>query len=361
MHTHLIDWFRNLHINPDPAVVEKRWSLAEAYLEKMSRGQIPRLIRIFLFAPQDLAEVKGFAAELLALDKEFPVTGNTEEVRLMAGVVMVASFDSSQNGDAFAMGLRSAAFPGRKLEPVLPAIISEAEEYLASEAGKVRPIHFNQVPASSEAALATAYKKMKEAEAADDASEKPKAQAAYQKAIAKAIQDSHSTLANQVKRLSEETALLWWVLSEYSTSLKRRTAEMSPVSYSLAAASEAADRTHVMPPPSCSNELLIRALKPCEVGAVSTFPIAEFLTAADNEWRVALLKKIDIAGVTDLVPLLLCLAKYQEFGDADSAIKVIPRLCPGFTTERRLSPEEASHQFYAELMFLKALALAGND
>ena len=111
MHPHLFDWFRNVHIKPDPTVVEQRWKVASTFGQKLSRGSILRLLGLFLFPTPDTAEVKWLTEEFLALDGEFPVTNNAEEVRLMAGVVMSTTFDqSSSGGDAFALGLRSAAF-----------------------------------------------------------------------------------------------------------------------------------------------------------------------------------------------------------------------------------------------------------
>jgi hypothetical protein len=45
----------------------------------------------------------------------------------------------------------------------------------------------------------------------------------------------------------------------------------------------------------------------------------------------------------------------EELEDADAVLKALPRLCPGFKAGSDLSAADACRQFYAELMFLKAL------
>ena len=153
------------------------------------------------------------------LDKEFPVTSNTELLRLMAGVVMVATFrEASADACAFALGLRAALFHKRRTLPAQPEILVEADTYLQLEAEKRRPsfndVHDDGLPVA---------------------------------------------LAGQVRRLAEETELLWWVLGEYSTSLKRPASELTAPAYALIAAAEAADRTQILPPPASIDALNPRA------------------------------------------------------------------------------------------------------
>ena len=221
MHPHLIDWFRNVNIHSDPILVERRWQTAEEYSRALSRSSIPRLLRLFLFPKPETTENAWFTDGLLTLDKEFPVANNAEQLRLMAGVVMVTTFDEgSAEGCAFALGLRAAVFPKRSTLPAQPEILAAAEAYLQAEAERQRPTYFGDAP--------------------------------------------ESRLAEQIRRLAEETGLLWWVISEYSTSLRRRTSGLTAPAYALIAAAEAADRTQILPPPPSADALLARVLKPCK-------------------------------------------------------------------------------------------------
>jgi len=341
MHPHLIDWFRNVDINPDQNVVEQRWKAAGEFAARLSRASVPRLLRLFLFPKPDDAEVKWMTDELLPLYPEFPVANNAELVRVMAGVVMVTTFDdSSPKGNAFALGLRFSAFLDRSIQPAQPAISDEAEKYLQTEAEKQRPNDFAH--ATTNLAI--------QAQSLGDKTTPP--EAAYEQVVDTEI----GRLSGQVRRLGEETALLWWVLTEYSDSLKRRTPDLKALEYALVAGAEAADRTHVLPPPRSARALLARALKPCKAGQKKkTLTLGDFLGAADSGWRAAQLKKLNFTDSVDLVPIVTGLAKCQEFGDPENAVQVLPKLCPGLDLGHALSTEEAAYQFYGELMFLKAL------
>ncbi|MGA9622975.1 MAG: GTPase-associated system all-helical protein GASH [Bryobacteraceae bacterium] len=270
------------------------------------------MLRLFLFPKPETTENAWFTDGLLTLDKEFPVANNAEQLRLMAGVVMVTTFDEgSAEGCAFALGLRAAVFPKRSTLPAQPEILAAAEAYLQAEAERQRPTYFGDAP--------------------------------------------ESRLAEQIRRLAEETGLLWWVISEYSTSLRRRTSGLTAPAYALIAAAEAADRTQILPPPPSADALLARVLKPCKSGPKKAHTLIDFWTAADAGWRAGLLRSIDASEGRDFVPIITGLAKCEEFGEAVGAARVVPKLCPGVSIEHPLSPAEAAQQLYVELMFLKAL------
>jgi len=361
MHPYLIDWFRNIYINPDPGVIEKRWKAAQIYGAKLSRGSVALLLRLFLFAETNTDQAKEFTDALLVLDKEFPVTGNTEELRLMAGVVMLTTFlDLSKAGTALALGLRAAVPPGRKSQPVQPAMLVEAETYLRKQAEEQRPGHFGPVPQMTDISFVAEYEAMKKAEITGDAAVIQAAQTKYHAALETAFRNSHLALAGQVQRLAEESALLWWVIGEYSTSLKRQTADLSSKEYALIAGAEAADRTQILPPPASVGALLNRAISPCKASSKKSLALGSFLGGVDSEWRTERLKILKFADCTDLVPLVTGLAKSQELGNAETAVELLPKLCPGLDGKMALSPLEAAEQFYVELLFLRALVNLNN-
>jgi len=275
----------------------------------------------------------------------------------MAGVVMVATFNSSSHeADAFALGLQAAIFPAGRGQPAHPAILAEAKKYLHEEAERQRPGDFDAEPANAEDTLIAKFKAISESQATGDAAKIQTAQSGYHKAVAKAIRESNQHLAGQVRRLAEESSLLWWVLSEYSSILKCASDKIDRPAFSLVAAAEAAGRTHILPPPASIGALLDRALKPCKAGSKRSLVLGDFLDATDPGFREEQLKKINGADCVDLVPIITALSKCQEFGEAASAVKVLPNLCPGFDPTHALSPTEVALQFYQELMFLKSLS-----
>lgn len=350
MHPHLVDWFRNVHINPDLKTVEKRWSTAKKYSTTLSRVSVPRLLRLFLFAKPDPGEISWFTDALLRLDKEFPVTNNVEELRLMAGVVMVTTFtDRSRPANAFALGLRVAQMAGRTIDPVQPKILSEAEKYLRAETERLRPAEFGRGRLS---------------DPGDNVSVHPAAAGAEENQLAAGGDDQEVNtlrgedpyLASEIRRLAEETGMLWWILTEYSPSLDCPTSSLTPPEYALVAAAEAADRTQIVPPPLSANALLTRALRPCKKVPKKTLTLADFLADTNPTWREARLKQNGCIDFPYLVPVTTALARIQEVDDAAQAAQGAAKLCPGIVAEHPLSPPEIAHLFYCELMFFKALS-----
>jgi len=354
MHPHLIDWFRNPHLQSDATVVEKRWTTAKTYSEGLDQDSICSLIRLFLFAKADEVERKRFEDHLLSIDSEFPVTGNDEELRLMAGVVMVTTFTpGSDRGLAFALGLRAARYNKRHIDPAQPEIIVVAENFLNTEAERKRPNSFDEDLRIPESSLDDPLDEADELNISDE--ESAARESEYKAEIKKVIGVAFRTLENQISRLAEESALLWWVMNEYSSFLDRLTAEISASEYAIVSAAEAAERTHLIPPPRSAHALLVRALKPCTQNGKTTSTLEQLLTATPSTWRSEYVKTLKLNQCGSLLPILTGLAKCDEFGSAAASVKVIPKLCPGVDVQIPISPSQASFETYCELMFIKAL------
>ena len=354
MHPHLIDWFRNPHIQPDAAVVEKRWEVAVELASKLNRAQVVDLVRLFLFEQPKKALVDKVTANVLAHDATFPVANNTEELRLMSGVVAIASFeDRSSAADALALGIRAASWPQSRTQPARIEISSEATQYLVTEAETVRPEDFGQLPKEDQ--LAGALKTLVAAEAGDDKPASAASLASYRRILEAHIANADRALARQVERLSEESALLWWVIAEHSVALSQPTADLSGAAYALVAAAEAASRTRVLPPPASAGPLIARALRSCKGSAKGELPLTKYLSAVDAGWRARHVSGLNASECADLVPFATALSKTEEFGDPKKAIEVLPNICPGVTGELMLTPAAAAEQHYFELMFLRAL------
>ena len=350
MHPHLVDWFRNVHINPDLKAVEKRWSTAQEYSTTLSRVSVPRLLRLFLFAKPDPGEISWFTEALLRLDKEFPVTNNVEELRLMAGVVMVTTFaDRSRPANAFALGLRVAQMAGRTVDPVQPEILAEADQYLRAETERLRPAEFGRGRLSDPGVTLSAH-------AVSAGAEENQLAAGGDDQAVNTLRDEHRYLTSETRRLAEETGMLWWILTEYSPSLDCPTSNLTPPEYALVAAAEAADRTQLVPPPLSASALVTRALRSCKKGPKKTLTIANFLAKTNPTWRDARLRQIGCIDFPYLVPVTTALARIQEIDNAAQAAHVAAKLCPGMVAEHPLSPSEIAYLFYCELMFFKALS-----
>ena len=357
MHAHLIEWLRGVHLHPDSKLAEQRWNAAKRAAQGLSQSSIAKLLRLFLYPEPATDDIAWLTNLLLKHDSEFPVTKNQEEIRLIAGIIMVTAFEKSSTvADAFSLGLRAGSFPEQRTMPAHPEILSEADKYLRAEAERMRPSTFEVKIENAEKKLGTSYKAMRDSEAAGDTTKTQTARSAYHKAVAEAVAENNKDIQGQIRRLAEESAMLWWLVGEYSSTLSSGTSALTAVSYALVAASEAADRTRILPPPPSVEALLTRALGNCK-GESENAPISEYLTATTSDWCARQSGAVNLVNTVSLVPLNAALLKYVESGDAEIAVKTMVNLCPGVKAEMSFSPPDVAHQFYHELMFLKTMTL----
>lgn len=356
MHKHTIDWYLQLNITSDAPIATKRWGTAEALAKTLTRARIIELLRLFLFAPSGTDFTQQFTNELIDLDTEFPVTNNIQELRMMAGLVIITTMGKpSHYANAFALGVRAANFPAGRAQPIQPAMVTETEEYLRNEADRLRPDEFanNVVPEITKGLIART-KALDEATAAADAPKTAAALASYTKSVIDTIASSHRILAERVNQLAEESALLWWVLAEHSDTFNKSVNQLTPETYAFAAAAEAAQRTVQLPPPPSIGPLLARALQPCKAGK-NKLALSDYVKTADPIWRAAHVKAVNVSDCRDLAPFCAALEKTEELGSAATALKTLSKFCPGLKGELPLMPAQAAQQFYNEIIFLLAL------
>jgi hypothetical protein len=345
MHPLLIDWLRKNNFNADTAFATKRWKLAQGVAGKSSRKDVLQLLRAFLFENSSPEVISGLTRKFLEFDKEYPASNNKEDVRLQAGVVMVAGFEQRTfDGDALALGLRAAAFPAERCKPAHTGIIEEALKYIEQEALTIRPTDFDSDHTSEIVEKLEAY-----GVSVTDAEQRKTAQ--------EALADKLDDLYRQpLRRLTEEIGLLWWLLGGFSPTLKQETGSIDATAYALIAAAEAAERTQLLPPPPSIYAILRRALASCKGAKRGKTTFKDFVAEADSTWRKKFVEDYSVADCADLVPFATALTKTNEAGDADILTKVIPNTCPGVSSDMELAPWEAAQQFYNELIFLKALS-----
>jgi hypothetical protein len=360
MNKYVLDWLRQVHITGNPAdatLAEKRWETAKKIADTLSRESIIGMLELFLLDSPEKATCQKFTDVLLALDPEFPVTDNTQELRLMAGLVISTTFESSSHkADVFALGLKSADFPHGRTTPVQPAIVAAAQVYMQVESNRMRPNGFSFPNAPIAKAFATRTKALEESEKLGDEDKKQLALSAYRKSTAAAFSELHTliySLKDKTDQISEECALLWWVIGGYSETLDLPVNEIDSAAYAFIAAAEAHKRTSLSPPPPSIVAILSRALSGCKPSR-KKLGLLDYLNGSDPSWRDAHNELYSSANCNNLTPLSVALAKSSEIG-VDNAVSALPKLCRGFPASLSLTPLEAARQLYSELSFLDIL------
>lgn len=356
-HKYTIDWLRQTNITADDALADKRWASAVAVAQDLSAADAVELLRLFLFESKESAFATKITDRLVNLDSEFPVTKNVEELRQIAGLVMVVKFGtSSHQADLFALGCEAADFPAGRISPRQPGILAEAKAYALKEAAQYRPDDFDDDADDVVKPIVTKAKAVTEAEATEEAEKITAAHTNFRKAIADVMTASYRTLSNRTAQLAEENGSLWWALAGFSQTLKKQVEDLSSQEYPLIAAFELSKRIFMLPPPPSVGPLLTRVVSLCGSGKKKA-TLGEYLTATDQEWVTEFAASTNIGDCADLVPISTALSKMNELGDVAAVVKALPRYCPGFK-DGSFTPTEVAQQFFKETVFLRAVASA---
>jgi len=345
----LIDWLRQLHLTADTTLATKRWNLAESLTEKIGRKEALQMLRVFLFPDSVSQNLQSLTEFILPFDREFPASGNSEEIRLLSGIVMIAATEKRpQLADVFALGVRAASFPNHRCNPPQRAIVDELVRFLDEKSNALRPNDFSLN--SHHVALLGAIKNFGIESGSEDDTKNSKCSEELLSAIAKAF-------GAPLQRLSEESALLWWLLGAYSPQSNKELSELSPENYALVAAWEAAERAQLLPPPPAIYPILNQVLQNCKKsGRKGNFTLKDIVAATDSGWRNRFVSAHPTQDCSDLVPMATALTKFEESGDVVVLTKVLPKFCPNVAPDLALPPVEAARQLFNEIIFLKALS-----
>jgi hypothetical protein len=348
MHPHTVDWLRPVEINPDLALAQKRWETAAKYADALTREKVVCILDLFLFPNVSPSVGSEVTEEMLRIDGEFPVSGNTEKLRLLAGLVMAVAFERSDRfGDAFCLGLKAAQMNSVRGTPSVAGIAIEAESYRLRRIDADHPSDFALIAEHSNM-LKEKYAQLCEAEAGADAAKKQIARSAYHAALV------DERIPRMIRQLSEETQILWLTVSEFSPTLKLPTSSLKGSHYALVAASEISHRIFIFPPSNSIYPVLGRVLSRCKASQKSS-TLRDFLATMEMDWLRTESESNKISDCRNLVPIATAIEKTAELGNADNAIAALPNLCKELPSNLVFNPTQAAQQYFAELSFLTVL------
>lgn len=332
MHQNFFHWHSRAELKPDTTILEPRWNAAAKFAEDVSVSDICSLLRLVLFPGAEADFAKRFSDALVKLEPTFPPEGNAELLRVMATAAVYSQMDAPSNeADAIALGLRAAAFPLERIQPICKEVMERAGEYLATESERIRPAP-NIIKADFQA-LKTATE-TEGWETGEDAT----------KLLGSALVELGDTMG----RVAEENQFLWWLIGRRSPLLKQRRDKLTSQDYALVAAVEAASRVTLLPPPASVESLLNEVLAQCKNDPDSSMLLVETIGTPGAD-----LVKSEKAGgqTTELTPVVSMLAVLRAGGKADAKGLKHLHLSPKFKS----SPAATATQYFRELMFLRAI------
>jgi GTPase-associated system helical domain len=109
MHSDFAEWYRSAGIEPDGAILQKRWTAVSEFA--LDKDTIIELVRLFFGLGQPGESfIAAFRGTLQKEDPAFKVRDNEHELALLSGAAVVQSIDGSERelADFAALALVSA-------------------------------------------------------------------------------------------------------------------------------------------------------------------------------------------------------------------------------------------------------------
>ena len=353
MHPNFYHWHAQAEFKPEVSVLAPRWSAAEKFAEKVTADDILPLVRLVLFPGTEPEFAKRFTDVLVKAEPTFPLNKNAELIRVMASAAVYSRLEKSTPiANALALGLKAASFPKGRTKPICPDVMTRSVEYLAEESERMRPNIDAGALEKSEKQTQLHFAALTKAVESNLPQEIGKATEALSRGVLGTMKESHQRLGEDINRLTEESQCLWWLIGLQSPSLHMRREGLSREAYALPAAEEAAKRVTLLPPASSVESLLDEAISQCKRDGRANVSLTDLIEATDANWLEDAQRTVSAA---ELTPLAALLAERQQGKSLSQA--VLKRLL--ITGNTKVTPLEASHQYFRELMFLRAIQKVG--
>ncbi|MDR4485461.1 MAG: GTPase-associated system all-helical protein GASH [Nitrospirales bacterium] len=349
MHPNFYHWHGRSQLKPDVSILEPRWVAAEKFSQTLSVPDINALLRLVLFpeAVPDFAE--KFSSELVKAEPTFPPQKNSELLRVMAAAVLCCRLGKSSNiADAFALGLQSADFPQGRIRPICQDIMTRSTEYLAEESERVRPEVTAGTPEDVETQTASHIVAIGKATESNQPQDIGKATQALGSSLVGAIKKNHQQLGEVIGRLAEESQFLWWLVSRRSSSMNKRRELLNAGDYALPAAEEAASRVALLPPAASVESLLREVLSQCGKSNPNSKSLTALINTTDQDWLARTSNSIVAPQLTPIAALIAQRKRSRKVSvDTLKELKI--------SSQTKTTAEEASVQYFNELMFIRAI------
>ena len=349
MHLNFFHWHGRVQLKPEVPILEPRWNAAAKFAENLSSADVRSLLALVLFPGAEPEFAKRFSEALIKLEPTFPPEGNAEILRVMATASVYTRLESSSNiADAFALGLQASAFPQGRIEPICQDVMTRAAEYLAIESERIRPKIPIGEPVEAEQQVEVQIANLKQAIPSNNVQTIGRAFEPVCTALLAATKESKGEFGRVMRRLTEESQFLWWLIGRRSPSLNARRDSLTADVYALPAAAEAAERVAILPPAASIESLLNEALAQCIPAKHPAMSFEDLIDAVDPGW----MKRAGVAHASpELTPIAAILAARQAGANYDAKYLKQLRVPP----KTKIGPAEASRQYFRELMFIQAL------
>jgi hypothetical protein len=183
--------------------------------------------------------------------------------------------------------------------------------------------------------------------------EKDGKEEAMSKALA-AQGEPYSKLAPEFQKLqlefpivSEESNMLWWLISDTSRDANQRWNKMPLGMACVLTGKELADLTRIVPGPIAARAFLDRAVRSGRDKVAASISIADVVNDTDKTWRGSYFSKPLPTGLEGILPLTHAVVLSVQASD-EKAWRPMFKAATGIVATAKSNPDALSYQFYLE-------------
>jgi hypothetical protein len=311
----------------------KRWSAIEGYSPNASG--VVSLARLFYSLGSFDEEFHlGFQTAFQTADPPFKMSGNENELSVLAGAELIDLIDRGDTGlaDLAALSLVCAAGANLRPPPRVKRIPELAAKYLSERTLGRWTIQSDDEIESAESALGSLA-----------AAQEPFP------LLAKHLR----TMQRQLDLVREESNMLWWLFSDFSRDQQTTWSKVPFAAVPVVAGKELSDLTGIIPGPTAARAFLDRVIH----SAKSKPPVSILITDAINnlpaEWRTAYSRDYCTTETAALQPITLGIKLSLSAPENNAWLPAFARgtLLP---SGAKIAPNILAHQVFLEAMLCRA-------
>lgn len=312
----LYGWLRDAGIEANVETLPQYLKVIDEYLPKPD--EIISFARLFYgLGSQDDRSLDKFGTALQVADPSFLIEKHRRELAVFAGAALIALIERDQHdqlADLSALCLVCGGSQGVRVAVPVPDMPGIAARYIEARTSKraSRPIGTVEEEDDS-----TIWK-----------------------------------LERELTLVSEETSMLWWLVSEYSRDRNESWKKVGPLAAPIIAGKELADLTRIIPGPVAATAFLDRLVRLSD-SAKSPKPISikAAIDKTPREWREQYLFKA-AAHLEDLAPISNAIKLSLTVSEGDDWSPVFEK-GTALETNSEILPNALAYQIFLERLMAR--------
>jgi GTPase-associated system-like protein len=153
--------------------------------------------------------------------------------------------------------------------------------------------------------------------------------------------------------VSEESNMLWWLISETSRDVNQRWSGMPLGMACVVAGKELADLTQIVPGPFAARAFLDRAIRSGGNEVAASISIAKAVNDTAKTWRDSHFSKPLPTGLEGILPLTHAVVLSVQAAD-DKAWRPMFKAATGIAATATSNPDAVAYQFYLEQLAVRS-------